>query len=148
MGFNFSKSNGACSEASYPYTAKDGSCQQSSCDIVIPANGVTGYKDVRGESALASAVEQQPVSVAIEADQMGFQLYSSGVFSGSCGTNLDHGVLAVGFGTANGKDYWKVKNSWGSSWGDAGYILMAKGVNQCGIGNQPSYPVVAGSVVV
>merc|ERR1712151_821976 len=131
-----------------PYTAKDGSCKQSSCDIVIPANGVTGYKDVRGESALASAVEQQPVSVAIEADQQGFQLYSSGVFSGACGTQLDHGVLAVGFGTESGKAYWKVKNSWGSSWGDAGYILMQKGVNQCGIGNQPSYPVVAGSVVV
>jgi len=147
-GFNFLKSHGSCSESSYSYKATGGSCKESSCDIVIPAGGVTGYKDVRGESDLQSAVAQGPVSVAIEADQMGFQLYSSGVFSGACGTNLDHGVLAVGYGSLNGKDYWKVKNSWGSSWGDAGYILMAKGVNQCGIGNQPSYPVVAGSVVV
>merc|ERR1719159_2104870 len=147
-GFNFLKSNGACSEASYPYTAKDGSCQQSSCDIVIPANGVTGYKDVHGESDLASAVQQQPVSVAIEADQMGFQLYNSGVFSGACGTQLDHGVPPVGFGTANGQDYWKVKNSWGASWGEQGYIRLVSqtsGAGQCGMYKQPSYPVAGGS---
>jgi cathepsin L len=147
-GFKFLKSNGACSESSYPYKATDGTCKQSSCDMVIPAGGVTGYTDVSGESDLESAVAQQPVSVAIEADQSGFQLYSSGVFTGSCGTQLDHGVLAVGYGTDGGQAYWKVKNSWGASWGDNGYIRMAKGTNQCGIGNQPSYPEVSGSAVV
>jgi len=147
-GFSFLEKNDACSEASYPYKGTGGSCQQPSCDVAIPSGGVTGYKDVSGESALASAVEQQPVSVAIEADQQGFQLYSGGVFSGACGTNLDHGVLAVGFGTESGSDYWKVKNSWGASWGANGYILMAKGVNQCGIGNQPSYPTVSSSSVM
>merc|ERR1711976_817299 len=96
-GFTFLEKNAACSESSYPYTARDGTCQARGC--------VTGYRDVSGESGLASAVEQQPVSVAIEADQMSFQLYSGGVMSGSCGTQLDHGVLAVGFGTANGVDY-------------------------------------------
>merc|ERR1712096_597838 len=96
-GFSFLEGVAACTEDSYPYTAQDGTCKQS-CTAAIPKGGVTGYKDVQGESALESAVEQQPVSVAIEADQSAFQLYKSGVMTGSCGTNLDHGVLAVGFG--------------------------------------------------
>merc|ERR1711918_167059 len=90
-----------------------------------------------------------PISVAIEADQMSFQLYSGGVLTGSCGTNLDHGVLAVGFGSESGTDYWKVKNSWGASWGDNGYVLIQRGVNKCGIADgPPSYPTVSGSVSV
>merc|ERR1711907_461744 len=141
----FIKKNGACSESSYPYKAVGGTCKESSCTTVIPAGALTGYTDVSGESDLTSAVAQQPVSVAIEADQMGFQLYTSGVFSGTCGTQLDHGVLAVGYGTDSGKAYWKVRNSWGASWGDHGYIRMARGVNQCGISQSPSYPVVSGS---
>ena len=89
---------------------------------------MTGYKDVSGgESGLASAVQQQPVSVAIEADQSSFQMYSSGILTGSCGTNLDHGVFVVGYGTDGGQEYWKVKNSWGSSWGEAGYVRIEKG---------------------
>jgi len=147
-GFNFLKSNGACTEDSYSYKGTDGSCKQSSCTIAIPAGGVTGYKDVHGESDLESAVAQTPVSVAIEADQMSFQLYSSGVMTASCGTQLDHGVLAVGYGTDGSNAYWKVKNSWGASWGESGYIRMIKGQNQCGIGNQPSYPVVDTAVTV
>lgn len=141
-GFNFLKSHAACSEDSYPYTATGGSCK-SSCNEVIPQGGVTGYMDVSGESGLESAVQQQPVSVAIEADQISFQLYNGGVMTGTCGTQLDHGVLAVGFGTDGGNSYWKVKNSWGASWGESGYIRMVKGQNQCGIGQQPSYPVVS-----
>jgi C1A family cysteine protease len=92
-----------------------------------------------------SALAQQPVSVAIEADQKAFQLYKSGVFTEACGVKLDHGVLAVGYGSLNGVDYYKVKNSWGTSWGDAGYILLQRGVaqkeGQCGIlSGPPSYP--------
>merc|ERR1711881_758049 len=103
--------------------------------------GITGLKDVANENALLNAVSNVgPISVAIEADQSSFQYCSSGVLTGSCGTNLDHGVLAVGFGTSGGTDYWKVKNSWGASWGMNGYVLIQRGVNKCGIGSEPSYP--------
>jgi len=103
---------------------------------------ITGHTDVpsKDESALQAAVSKQPVSVAIEADKSAFQLYSGGILDNSaCGTNLDHGVLVVGYGT-DGKDYWKVKNSWGASWGEQGYIRMVRNKNQCGISQQPSYP--------
>jgi len=94
--------------------------------------------------ALQAAAAQQPISVAIEADQTGFQFYSTGVFTGTCGTSLDHGVLVVGYGTESGTDYWKVKNSWGASWGAEGYILLqrnkAQTGGQCGIHLSASYP--------
>jgi len=95
-----------------------------------------------------AAVVQQPVSVAVEADQNSFQFYSSGVLTANCGTNLDHGVLVVGYGAATGLDYYKVKNSWGADWGESGYIRLARGASynggagQCGILMDPSYPVV------
>jgi C1A family cysteine protease len=96
--------------------------------------------------SLKGAVAQQPVSIAIEADTKYFQSYSSGVLtSTSCGQNLDHGVLIVGYGTENGIKYWLVKNSWSTSWGDQGYVKIArsdstndKGI--CGIAMQPSFP--------
>merc|ERR1712127_789969 len=104
-GFKYEEGVGACSEASYPYQAKEGICQQKSCSVAIPAGGVLGFKDVSpdNEEALQEAVAQQPVSVAIEADQMVFQLYRSGVLDGACGTQLDHGVLVVGYGEEDGK---------------------------------------------
>ena len=102
-------------EASYPYKAADGSCK-TSFTTAIPQGGVTGYKSVgsifsaASKSAMQSAVQQQPVSIAIEADQSAFQSYTGGILSSGCGTSLDHGVLAVGYNTA--EDYWLVKNSW------------------------------------
>merc|ERR1711959_380840 len=110
--FKFYESTSVASEDSYSYTGRDGTCKSSYTEA-IPKGGVTGYKDISSEADLLDAVANTgPVSVAIEADQMSFQLYSKGVLTGSCGTNLDHGVLAVGFGSESGKDYWKVKNSW------------------------------------
>merc|ERR1711874_221165 len=87
-----------------------------------------------------------PVSVAVEADQSSFQRYSSGVLSSGCGTSLDHGVLAAGLNTGSG--YYLVKNSWGSSWGDAGYLKISTSGNVCGIHSQPSYPTVSGEVQI
>lgn len=85
-----------------------------------------------------AALEHQPVSVAIEADQRAFQNYHSGVLTEGCGTKLDHGVLAVGYGTENGTPYFLVKNSWGPTWGDKGYIKIGQN-NVCGILSQPVF---------
>jgi len=121
----FLASHGSCSEQSYPYTARDGSCKQ--CSAVLKPNGVgTGS----GESTLAGQLSSLPVSVCVDASG-GFQHYSGGVFSGPCGTSINHAILAVGY-TAQ---YWIVKNSWGTSWGSGGYIYMARGKNLCGVGS-------------
>eukprot|EP00602_Paraphysomonas_sp_CaronLab_P010422 CAMPEP_0185024026 /NCGR_PEP_ID=MMETSP1103-20130426/6903_1 /TAXON_ID=36769 /ORGANISM="Paraphysomonas bandaiensis, Strain Caron Lab Isolate" /LENGTH=338 /DNA_ID=CAMNT_0027556869 /DNA_START=40 /DNA_END=1056 /DNA_ORIENTATION=+ len=145
------KNGGLCSESDYPYTSgttgENGDCKpHASCDNSKLA--VKSYTDVQtnSDSALMSALVKQPVSVAIQANQPAFQLYKSGVLTGTCGTNLDHGVLAVGYGTwTDGTDYYKVKNSWSSSWGMDGYVLIERGVSQkggqCGIlMGPPSYP--------
>jgi hypothetical protein len=139
--FKYVMANGLCTEAAYPYTAKSSlDCKASSCSASANSK-ITGYTDVKStETNLGAAVDMQPISVAIEADQSGFQLYKTGVFCGVCGTNLDHGVLAVGYGTDSGSDYWKVKNSWGTSWGEQGYIRMCRNKNECGISSEPSYP--------
>lgn len=147
--FKFVEKNGLDKESTYGYTQKTGKCNTAKEKLAdgIKPGAVTSFKDVKpnNEKQLAAAVTKGPVSVAIEADQSGFQFYKSGVFSGKCGTNLDHGVLAVGYGTSGGKAYWKVKNSWGSTWGDKGYIMLAKDISsksgQCGIAKQPSYPI-------
>jgi C1A family cysteine protease len=136
------KNKGIGSEASYKYTARDGSCKKVPSVVTI-----SKFVDVAAgsEAALATAIQKQPISIAIEADQSCFQFYHGGVLDDvSCGTNLDHGVLAVGLGTdaASGKDYWRVKNSWGASWGDKGYISLVYGKNQCGLNQVNSYPVV------
>ena len=146
--FKFVEKNGVAAEAAYPYisgTGIRGLCKPAKEKAAVVT--VTGFKDVptQDEDALKTAVAQQPVSVAIEADKSAFQLYKSGVLDKrGCGTKLDHGVLIVGYGTQQGlfgkKDYWKVKNSWGPTWGDAGYVKIARGKNMCGIAMQPSYP--------
>jgi len=135
------------SESQYPYTAADGTCAFNSQYIVATING---YHDVTSgsEAALTNAVGGiGPVSVAIDASQSSFQFYSGGVYyEPACSsTQLDHGVLAVGYGTSSGSDYYIVKNSWGTDWGMSGYIWMSRNRNNnCGIATMSSYPCAAG----
>jgi cathepsin L len=133
---------GIDTEASYPYQTAQYTCQYN------PANSggsLTSYTDVSSgdENALLNAVATEPTSVAIDASHNSFQFYSGGVYyeSACSSTQLDHGVLAVGWGTENGQDYWLVKNSWGADWGLSGYIKMARNRNNnCGIATSASYP--------
>jgi len=155
QAFGWAKTQGLCTEDSYKYTSGGGvrgTCHQSGCQIGIPSGGVTGYTSVgQNEQALMSALNQQPVSIAVEADKSVFQSYRSGIMDGACGTQLDHGILAVGYGTDSGKDYWLVKNSWGSAWGEQGFGKLLRGKNsagECGILMQASYPVVSKTAVL
>lgn len=146
LAFSFEKGTNIAAESSYPYTARDGSCK-SSYTTAIPKGGITGYKSVgTSSSSLMSAIQQQPVSVAIEADQNAFQGYTGGIITSSCGTSLDHGVLAVGYDSSAG--YFLVKNSWGASWGANGYVKIGTSGNVCGIHSDASYPTASGSVSV
>lgn len=198
---------GITSETQYPYTAADGTCNKAVTSVAT----IDSFTDVpaNSETALLTAIVLQPISVAVEADQDSFQSYKSGVMTAACGTALDHGVLAVGYGTSGSQDYYKVraravwaragrgagvrsprcarplaapltalqrpsprartrtaclrprppssppshplararqvKNSWGASWGDKGYIYLGRGAafnpdGQCGIQMMASYP--------
>lgn len=152
VAVGYETKNEVCSEASYPYKATKGSCQ-SACTAAIPKGGVTGYNKVGGlfgakKADMMAALNKNPVTIAIQADQSSFQSYKSGVLTADCGTQLDHAVLAVGYGTDNGEDYWLVKNSWGTSWGSAGYIKIGSATNQCGVLNRAGYPSVSASVAV
>ena len=135
---------GITSEANYPYTAKDGICDTIKAKNV--AATISSYTNVahRNPTALQNAVAQQPVSIGVDASGGQWQLYKSGTITTNCGTSLDHGVLIVGYDDTGSPPYWIVKNSWGPSWGMAGYlqIEISSGDGVCGINMQPSYPVV------
>eukprot|EP00727_Mastigamoeba_balamuthi_P014086 m51a1_g930 putative cysteine peptidase precursor (312) ;mRNA; r:211903-212838 len=133
--------NGLATEAAYPYVSGSGSVP--SCKSFTAKYQFSTSKDlgeVKSDETVISYLKQYgPLSVAIEADTSVFQNYNTGILdSTKCGTNLDHGVALVGYGTENGKQYWTVRNSWGSSWGENGYIRLARGKNMCGINSMLS----------
>jgi len=136
-GFDFVEKYGLCFESAYPYEAADGSCRKSSCKSQVT---VTDYTDISAGSTsdLKTACGNEgPISIAVDANYW-WQMYTDGIFDKRCNPNsLDHGVLLVGYGS----NYWTVKNSWGESWGESGYIrLTGTSANTCGLANSASYP--------
>jgi len=125
-------SGGSCIQTDYPYTARTGTCKKTCTPKVKPNKSAMG----RTEQALMDNLQNWPVGVAVDASG-GFQSYHSGVFSGPCGTQLNHAILAVGYVSSPG--YWIVKNSWGTTWGASGYINMATGKNLCGINSHTAW---------
>nr|BBD74167.1 Ficin 1c [Ficus carica] len=138
------KNGGITSQSNYPYTARKGECNVTKASQTVAT--IDRYESVprNNENALKKAVANQPVSVTIEAGGRAFQLYKSGVFTGPCGTKLDHAVVAIGYGSENDVDYWLVRNSWGN-WGERGYIKIQRNVaepaGKCGIAMHSTYPV-------
>jgi cathepsin L len=146
--FKYVAAKGIELESTYPYKGVDETCRYKESDTKFKN---TGFHDVaaNNEPQLTAAIANQPVSVAIEADSQAFQFYKSGIFNDpSCGTNLDHGVLAVGYGVDGKDNFYKVKNSWGADWGELGYIRMHRDTTagkpgMCGIAMMASYPTLA-----
>lgn len=140
--FNYFASHGAMTESSYPYTAKTGTCKYSSSNTGVKSSSHTSVT-ANNVTAMKAAVSKQPVSVSIEADQPVFQSYKSGIMNSPlCGTQHDHATNVVGFGSSSGQEYWLMRNSWGTYWGESGYMRVAivDGLGICGIQMSPSYP--------
>eukprot|EP01084_Bolivina_argentea_P200358 342616_1 len=147
--YNYIKStHGLCTEKEYPYLGTDhNKCKDNSCGTKYYP--ISGYTDATSDNevSMLQVVAQGPTTVCIEADQSAFQFYKTGVLDGTCGTSTDHCVQVVGYGhaSASNMDYWKVKNSWGTSWGMEGYVLICRNCKkngnkgECGINMYPSY---------
>jgi cathepsin L len=144
------KQGGLDTEASYPYEGQSGGgCRFKKLNVINGTTNFKGYKQIKvgNETDLMAATAVIPtVSIAIDASSMSFQLYTGGVYNNFLCHNkaagLDHGVAIVGYGKQVNKDYWLVRNSWGTIWGMEGYIKMSKDKNnQCGVATDATYPV-------
>ncbi|XP_064488074.1 procathepsin L-like [Ornithodoros turicata] len=140
------QSNGGIdTEESYPYTARNGSCNYDPSHVGATAVGFYVVESGSEDGLKRAVARAGPVSVRIDASHDSFKFYKSGVYNEpACSSeDLHHGALVVGYGTGSDGDYWIVKNSWGEQWGDKGYILMSRNKdNQCGIASEASYPLV------
>nr|CDJ26732.1 cathepsin L-like cysteine peptidase 3 protein [Tityus serrulatus] len=146
QAFSYVKNNhGIDTEKSYPYEGMDGKCRYSKRNIGATDSGFVDIPEGNEEKLKEAVATVGPISVAIDASHDSFMFYAGGIYDEpKCSTTqLDHGVLVVGYGTNISDDYWIVKNSWGTNWGISGYILMSRNKeNQCGIASQASYPLV------
>ena len=124
LGFNYTIGNGITDESDYPYTARTGTCEESK---IVKKAGIKGCVRLPANnySTLMNAVATiGPISISAAAEP--WQMYESGIFNGNCGTDVDHAIQAVGYGAQGAKTYWLVRNSWGASWGEKGYIRITR----------------------
>merc|ERR1712151_906374 len=143
QGFTYAEQTGLETETQYPYRGVDGTCNVTESGVKVQS-----FADVKANSPsqLKAAVAEGPVSIALDGAGLAFQFYFGGIIKSMCGTSLDHGVLVVGYGTSGSTDYWIVKNSWGASWGESGYVRIMNNNKEgdagvCGLNQQPSYPI-------
>jgi cathepsin L len=143
--YRYLKWNKIISRENYPYTAVHGSCKAANRRglFTVPNCRTLPSGDVRAHMA---ALQLGPVDIAIASSSSTFMQYKSGIISSSaCGTSLDHAVNLVGYGSENGRDYWILRNSWGTNWGERGYFRVARtsrnGPGICGILRMSSYPI-------
>jgi cathepsin L len=139
MGYSFE--NPIELESDYPYVAQDGKCTYDRSKGVVSAKSYTNVTP-NSSAQLKAAIAKTPVAISIQADQPVYHQYTGGIITSSdCGTDTDHAVLAVGYGSENGVDYFLVKNSWGPAWGENGYVRlgMAPGAGICGCQHSPIF---------
>uniref|UniRef100_UPI00383BF722 Procerain n=1 Tax=Calotropis gigantea TaxID=4066 RepID=UPI00383BF722 len=140
--FKYIKVHGIASSKDYPYVGVQGPCQPK--EIVLK---ISGYRGIvrNNEKYLQIIASQQVVSISIKVGK-DFQHYKSGIFNGTCGDKINHGVNVVGYGSENGIPYWIVRNSWGKGWGEQGYIRMRRNTSNpagcCGVAITPTFPVI------
>ncbi|XP_061993595.1 cysteine proteinase COT44-like [Rosa rugosa] len=140
------KNMGLASEKGYPYTEKNGTCDENREDDFVEDSSIDGLVVVRPqtENELRRALCRRPVTAEIAANSLEFEQYDGGIFNGPCGQDIDHTVLVVGFGSdENGVEYWKIQNFWGESWGEQGYMRLAlEAGGKCQIAMEASFPLV------
>ena len=115
------KTHAAVKNSCYPYTAKDGNCKTSCAGVV---KTTAAHYVSKGEDNLKASSNNRVTTVLVDASA--FSSYGGGVYDGYCGTSLNHAVTLTGYGTEGGKDYWRIKNSWNTWWGESGYIRLAR----------------------
>uniref|UniRef100_T1GHQ4 Peptidase C1A papain C-terminal domain-containing protein n=1 Tax=Megaselia scalaris TaxID=36166 RepID=T1GHQ4_MEGSC len=147
------KVGGVPTEESYgPYLGQDGYCHIKNVSLVAPITGFVNVTTNNKDAFRVALFKNGPLSVAIDASPRSFSFYSHGVYyEPTCKNDvdgLDHAVLAVGYGTINGQDYWLVKNSWSNYWGNDGYILMSAKDNNCGVMTMPTYVTIISIIIV
>uniref|UniRef100_A0AC34Q3U1 Peptidase C1A papain C-terminal domain-containing protein n=1 Tax=Panagrolaimus sp. JU765 TaxID=591449 RepID=A0AC34Q3U1_9BILA len=143
--YTYAKTKGLSSETTNPYKAAVGTCTTTSGTVVKVAN-YTQIKP-RDTTSIKNALSQgYSVAAALEAGTYSFMYYTGGILSDAfdcSGDSIDHAIVIIGYGTANGIDYWIVRNTWGTSWGESGYVRIKRNINYCNLETYPFFPVIA-----
>jgi len=134
--------HGIAKKGIYPYTGSVGGCQSSLARSPVQIRAIQGL-GLNNEAGMLAAVNIGPLIIQVAAGEKVFQFYTGGVLDDTaCGTTIDHAVNVIGYGTASGVPYWTVRNSWGTGWGESGYIRIVRNKNMCQVGYIPAYPLV------